>query len=224
MRYNLFHQVHQGLRSLLYETALQLQRTDFLQTDEAGQVLESLQLVAKLFDRHAHTEDNYIFPLVEAYEPSVTDAFEQEHTKDHLLSQLLQESMKLFAAADTGNERLEAGRMIQSAYNKFLLFNLEHMLKEEEILNPIIWHYYRDEELHDVTKNIIAGMPAEYMQPFNECMLRGLNNLEIGYWLKGVEQQAPPAVFQQLCQIAAQELPAQRWRKLLNGMADGVVV
>lgn len=224
MRYNLFHQVHQGLRSLLYQTALQVQHTDFLQTDEAGQALESLQLVAMLFDRHAHTEDQYIFPLVQTYEPSVVDVFAQEHAKDHLLSMLLVESMKLYADADTGEQKLEAGRMILSAYNKFLLFNLEHMLKEEEVLNPVIWHYYSDDELHKVTKSIIAEMPASLMQSFNECMCNGLSNPEISQWLKVVEQQAPENVFLQLCNTAEQELPAGRWRKVLYRMTDGAVL
>lgn len=224
MRYNLFHQVHQGLRSLLYQTALEVQHTDFLQTDEAGQALELLQMVTKLFDRHAHTEDNYIFPLVKTYEPSVIDAFEQEHAKDRLLSMLLIESMKLYADADTGEQRREAGRMIQSAYNKFLVFNLEHMLKEEEVLNPIIWHYYSDDELHKVTGTIIQETPAALMQSFNECICNGLNNAEISQWLKTVEQQAPGNVFLQLCQTAEQELPAGRWRKVLNRMTEGEVV
>ncbi len=220
MRYNLFHQVHQGLRSLLHETALDLQRTDFSRSDETGRVMESLQKVLRLFERHAHTEDYYIFPLIASYEPSVADAFEQEHVKDHMLADLLQQSMLLYRGAETTREKQEVGRMIQSAYTKFHAFNLEHMAKEEDCLNPLIWRYYPDEELHEITARIIREMPAAFMQTFNECMMRGLNDAEIIYWLKQVEQKAPPEVFQALFDIAKQELPANRFRKMLDALSE----
>ncbi len=220
MRYNLFHQVHQGLRSLLHETALDLQRTDFSRSNETGAVMESLQKVLRLFDRHAHTEDYYIFPLIASYEPSVADAFEQEHVKDHMLADLLQQSMLLYRGAESDREKQEVGRMIQSAYTKFHAFNLEHMAKEEDCLNPLIWRYYSDAELHEVTARIIREMPAEFMQPFNECMMRGLNDLEILHWLKQVEQKAPSVVFQALFATAKQELPASRFKKLLDALTE----
>jgi len=47
--------------------------------------------VILLFEKHAHSEDSYIFPAVEKYDPSVADAFEQEHVKDHFLGQFPKE-------------------------------------------------------------------------------------------------------------------------------------
>ena len=38
-RYNIFHQVHKGLKALLYETALQVQQTGFWNADEADDVI-----------------------------------------------------------------------------------------------------------------------------------------------------------------------------------------
>ena len=49
-RYNIFYQVHKGLRAMLYETALLLQHTDFTNFDEAEQAIEQLQTVVELFD------------------------------------------------------------------------------------------------------------------------------------------------------------------------------
>ena len=34
-RYNIFNQVHKGLRALLYETIIKLQQTDFTDTEDA---------------------------------------------------------------------------------------------------------------------------------------------------------------------------------------------
>ena len=87
-RYNIFHQVHKGLKVLLYETALQVQHTDFWNIEEADEVIEQIDELILLFEKHAQSEDTYIFPAVEKYDPSVAHAFEREHLKDHFPGQL----------------------------------------------------------------------------------------------------------------------------------------
>ena len=220
MRYNIFFRVHQGLRSLLFETALQLQRTDFSYPAEATGTLELLSEVLILFDRHAQTEDELLFPMLQPFEPSVQDAFEKEHQKDSMLASLLAESMKLYAGADTNAERLEVGRTIRFAFEHFLLFNLEHMSREESVLNPLLWKYYEDEELYRLTARIVAETPPEYQPLFNQWMLRGLNDAEILSWIRQVEPVAPAPAFDGLLQLAASQLPASRYRKLLEGIKD----
>ena len=179
MRYNIFHEIHQGLRCLLHETALELQRSDFAQTEEALRANESLSRAINLFQYHSDTEARSIFSLIKFYEPSVADTFEQERPKDELLTRLLDGSMRLFVSAETIAEKLEAGRMIQSAYSQFLVFKLERMMREEEVLNPLFWYYYSDQELQEVAKKIIREMPPAYIQSFHQCILRGLNSYEM---------------------------------------------
>ena len=88
-RYNIFNQIHKGLRSLLYETALLLQRTDFTSTAESKIALDKVREVVELFEKHAHTEDTYVLPNIAEYEPAVVTVFEEEHVKDHELSEKL---------------------------------------------------------------------------------------------------------------------------------------
>ena len=149
-RFNIFYMVHKGLRALLYETALMVQHTDFWNVEQGNETIARLKQLVRLFDKHADTEDRFVFPAVEKYEPSVSDAFEQEHVQDHILGQLLTSSLALYSSAAVITDKAEAGRQVQSAYMKFMLFNLEHMAKEEEILNPILWRYYSDDELNAI--------------------------------------------------------------------------
>src|SRR6476469_8206054 len=86
MRYNTFYQVHKALRAMLYETAAELQRTDFNSEEEVTSVLANITTVVDVFDKHAYNEDHFVFSAVEQYEPSVVDSFEQEHVRDHELS------------------------------------------------------------------------------------------------------------------------------------------
>jgi Hemerythrin HHE cation binding domain len=223
-RYNMFNQIHKGLRALLYETALQVQHADFWNVEETEAVIDRIGEVVVLFEKHAHTEDTYVFPAVEKYEPSVADAFEQEHVKDHVLGQLLTSSIDLYRNAEVITEKAEAGKLVHSSFLRFMVFNIEHMAKEEDLLNQILWRYYSDAELLAITRQIIANVPPEFMASYSKWMLRGLNNPEITVWLKEVEKTAPEPVFQHLFIAAERELPQVRFRQVLEGLTEGAML
>lgn len=222
-RYNMFNQVHKGLRALLYDTAMRVQHTDFWNVEEAGDTLRRIREVISLFDKHAHAEDNFVFPAIKKYEPSVADLFEQEHIKDHQLGEeLLGASNAYEAAAVITGKALIAPRICR-LYDRFVAFNLEHMLKEEEVLNPILWRYYSDEELFEITRQIVSQVPAHVMAKMNKWMLRGLHTGEIIGWLKSVEAGAPEVVYHSLLAAAENELPELRFRQVVKGLSEVVV-
>ncbi len=223
-RYNMFTQVHKGLKALLYETALNIQHADFWNVDEADCVVQQVHEVISLFDKHAFSEDSFVFPAVERYEPAVADLFEKEHVMDHKLGQQLEQALIRYTVLPTLTEKAEAGCEIRNAYNRFMIFNLEHMAKEEDVLNPILWRYYSDAELHRLTNAIVAAIPPDYMAKYSRWMLRGLNNPEITVWLREVEKSAPEHVFQALFSQAEQELPAGRFRHVLEGLTEGAML
>ena len=105
-----------------------------------------------------------------------------------------------------------------------MVFNLEHMAKEEDVLNKILWRYYTDPELMAITRQIINEVPADYLGQYNKWMMRGLNNGEIAKWLKGAERNAPEVVFQSLFATAEKELPEKRFREVLEGLTEGMMV
>ena len=65
MRYNTFYQVHKALRAMLYETATELQHTDFNSREEVTSLLANITTVVDVFDKHAYNEDHFVFPAVE---------------------------------------------------------------------------------------------------------------------------------------------------------------
>jgi len=223
-RYNMFHQVHKGLRALLYETGTRLQHTDFWHLDEAEDIIERLEELMQLFHKHADSEDNFVFKAVEKYEPSVADAFEKEHVEDHLLSRQLSSAIRAFRDAPVINEKIVASKAIHTAYSRFMVFNLAHMAKEEEVLNPLLWRYYSDRDLHEITYAIISNIPPTHLAVFNKWMMRGLNNAEITGWLKDVEKNAPEHVFQSLFALAEKELTPRRFRQVMEYLSEGAML
>ena len=224
MRYNSFYKIHKGLRALLYETGLELQRTDFTNDEEATAILQEITGVVDLFERHAYHEDNYIFSAIEQYEPSIVDAFEQEHVKDHELGEKLNSLLSMYSTLKTDDEKIYYGSAIRKHFVEFIAFNLEHMAKEEDIINNLLWRYFSDEEILALEHKIVANSSPENVAMVMKWMLRGLSNQEIIKMLKEVEKHAPEQVFQRLFATAENELSENRFRKVIENLTEGQMV
>jgi hypothetical protein len=150
----------------------------------------------------------------------VVDSFEQEHITDKALGLKLEELQQLFKHASTEMDKINTGVEICSAFIKFMVFNLEHMAKEEDIINKILWRYYNDDELHNITLKIISKTSPETMSLYSRWMIRGLSNNEISDWLKQVKSTAPAFIFQGLLKIAEEELPLYRWQTIQSSIEE----
>lgn len=223
-RYNIFYMVHKGLRALLYETALLMQQTDFTNEEQAEKALEQLQTVLALFDKHAHTEDSLVFAPIQQTEAAVVNELEKEHVKDHELGQRLGGLMTVFSKAVSEENKLEAAAALNIAFVEFMVFNLEHMAKEEDIINKALWKHFSDQELHAITQKIVSTMPPQTMVQFSKWMMRGISNNEITGWLKEVKNSAPDFVFAGLMQTAENELAGQRWQQVQETLSEGALL
>ena len=224
MRYNTFYQIHKGLRAMLYETAIELQRTDFNDEEESAEALANIENVVNLFDKHAYHEDTLVFPAVEKYEPSVIDAFEQEHVKDHELGSKLRTLIAMFDSVENDDDKIQLGSAIRKSFVDFLAFNLEHMAKEEDIINNLLWRYYTDDDIRAIEYQIVSRQTSETTALVCKWMLRGLSNQEITRWLRLVEKNAPEVVFNNLFSMAERELPNTRFRQVLEGLTEGAML
>lgn len=209
---------------MLYDTSLTLQQTYFGDTEEVETALEKVKIVVDVFDKHAGHEDHFILPAIQQYEPSLVDAFEQEHEKDHALSQKLRGLLIVYDYAIKAEVKLETGQAINAAFIEFMIFNLEHMAKEETVLNKVLWRHYSDAEIMAINQKIIASISPEEIAVTSVWMMRGMSNMEISRWLKAVEKHAPEPVFTQLLEIAEKELPYERYRKILENLTEGAMV
>ena len=206
---------------MLYETAIELQQTDFDHKDQGISLLNKVTLVLDVFDKHAYNEDHYVFAAIQEYEPSVVDSFEQEHLKDHELGGRLRTLINIYTSVETEEERIQLGSAIRKAFVEFLSFSLDHMAEEEDIINNLLWRYYTDEQITAIERKIVASQAPDSSAIVWKWMLRGLSNNEISNWLKAVERSAPAPVFNDLFAAAERELPTRRFRQVLEGLTEG---
>jgi hypothetical protein len=218
-RFNIFSLIHKGLRHLLFETATLLQQTDFSQESEAEAALDRVRETLLLFEEHARHEDAHVLPAVATYEPSVSDCFAQEHVADLQLGQELTASVETFFLATDAPSRRERGDAIRVAFNAFLVFNLQHMAKEESLLNSLLWRYYDDASLRQLNARIVQSVQPWIADLVAHWMLLGNTIADCTLWLKGVAAAAPLVVYESLLQKAEKVLPPARWTELRHNLS-----
>jgi iron-sulfur cluster repair protein YtfE (RIC family) len=223
LRFNPFHQVHQGLRALLCHASLALQHTDFGNLYHTGATLSLLEEMVDLFEQHAHAEDTLVFPMIADHSPNVVLHFEQQHEKDHSLMQDLFQCMEQCRKASGSFERTVMGRILQRCLSEFMSFNLTHMTQEESIVLPVIWQYYTDEEIQEKHLAVTASFSQEKKERMGYWMLKGLNEQEIITWFEGLQKNTTPAVFNRYMQLAAAALPPEKFRQLSEILMGGFV-
>jgi hypothetical protein len=208
-RYNVFNQIHKGLRGMLYDTALHVQQTDFSQS-EASQAVDQLKQVLLFFDEHAENEDQFILPHIRTHHAQLLDELEKDHLIDHQLTQSLLDHIQAWKTTDSGSEREAIGQRIFFAFNEFIAFNLYHMNKEESVLMNLLWNQYTDAEIRQMEHAIIESIPPQTLMAESRWMMRSINDKELIQWLLGVKQGAPIAVFNAFLQMAQEELSTER--------------
>ena len=205
-------------------SALKLQQTNFANAEESEAILEQLKQTLDVFDKHAEHEDHGVLPAIQQYEPSIVDAFAQEHILDHQLAENMRSQLAAFETATTPADKLKAGNGILHAFIAFMSFNLDHMAKEETVINERLWRYYSDAEIIGMNQRIVASISPEEMGFTSAWMMKGMNNAEITGWLRAVQENAPEHVFNTLFTIAEKELPYPRFRKILEDLTEGAMV
>ena len=219
-RYNSFNIIHKGLRAALYQTALQLQQTDFTEEGQAEEALNRVKEIIMLFEGHARKEDHFVLPMINEYEPSVVAAFNSEHEEDEKLGKELNNAIEKVTNSTTVLEKIVSGRELIESFVRFMVFNLNHMAKEEDIINKILWRYYSDDEIKAVVAQISKADPPWIHEFYVTWMIRGISNPEAVNWMKAIEKGVPPVVFQSLLQKAEQELPSKRFQKIMQSLSE----
>src|SRR4051812_4300595 len=156
-RYNPFKMIHKALRAMMYDTALTLQQTYFADVEEAEIALAKVEGIINEFEQHAHHEDTFILPAIEAFDPELVEDFEKEHLKDIEIGNRIQTLLTIYRSLETSEERINCGSCINKSFRDFMVFNIEHMAKEEVEINRALWSIYTDEALVELNRRLTAS-------------------------------------------------------------------
>lgn len=150
LRFNLFKKAHKDLQALLADTLIQLQKTNFLIASEAESGIERIKMVLRVMHAHKKLEEDIIFLELDENAISMIDYFNNQHYHDDALTLGLGILLNNFEEAATNTEKASTGNNILSSYIEFMAFNLNHMNMEEQMINPLLWYKYTDNELEEI--------------------------------------------------------------------------
>lgn len=220
-RFNIFNHVHKALRSMLFDTADRLQQTDFDHREEATEMLYDLEKILYYFDKHAEHEDTFILPAVARYNKPLVETFEEEHVADHALAESLRQAMAVWELTDDASEMIDLGRRVTLTFNDFIAFNLTHMNKEEEELNPVLWAWYTDQELLQIRQMLVATIPPADLYDQSRWMVAAASHQELVEWFSSLKRKDQQTLYDIHLRIAEEVLPAKRWHALRHALIPG---
>ena len=209
-RLNVFNMIHKALRAMLYDTALTIQQTHFADTEETETALNKITAVLQMFEQHAHHEDHLLFPKIEQFQPQLVCDFEDEHVTDNALGNQLATLVNIVRHTSDTIEREIAASALSRAFLDFMIFNLQHMAKEESVILPVLWRHYTDDELMAINQDIVATIPPEEKAISALWMVRGVNNAECIGWLGSLKNSLPAEAFSPVFNLTNTELPEKR--------------
>jgi len=223
-RYNIFNQVHKGLRAFLYETGMQVQQTDFTREEEVVRAQESIEEALYYFNQHILHVERFIFPFVIAYHPQLIGNIKQQYQTNTVQAQKLRGAMNAYCHAVGAEEKTAAGKLILKAFTSFLVTHLDCLTREDSLLNSLLWRYYNDAELLGLEKEIVGKLPPRDLAMLSKWVIRGMNNAEIIGWLRAIEKTCISSIFSSFFNSAEKELPDCRWQRIQEALAEGTEI
>jgi len=213
-RYNIFKRTHKGLRSMLFDAGARIQQSDFTKNNQANAAIDIIKQSTRSFLYHLSKEDNIVYHSVVLYAPYIVAMIEQTNIKDEALARSIDKIMDQYKDKSTKKERVDFGHQLQAAFFEFTAAVLQHMGKEETVINELLWSNYTDRQL--------IGMEVEMMKQAtpSDCtwytgkILKELSNREILVWVDLIKEHASPFMLKKLISTARIVLPIDRWQMI----------
>ena len=210
IRFNLFKSVHKGLRALLADTLMQLQQTDFLIETQANVAFERIKLVLLLMHRHTEWEDDIVFQKLGANALSMTGYFTNQHYHTDALTLNMDILICGFEEAKTLTEKEVISNSLLDSFVEFTAYNFNHMTMEEQLINPLLWHTFNDQELQAIQMQHLNPSTSKSEQTFLQWMLIHNTNRELASWLNSMNHKTTATQFNRVYNLAQEVLTPER--------------
>jgi hypothetical protein len=221
-RYNLFR-IHKGLRALLYDTALQLQKTAFADFEQSDAALENVYVAIEFIEVHINLEEAYIFSLLAKYEKATVSAFNSQQQESLRLAEEIKKISRIFQYTETDSERRIAGSALTNAYMQFMMSQLNLMSHEEMEINHMLWYHFNDARLVSMEQQVLASLSPAEMIVYSKWMVKGLADNEMTEWLSGLKKAVRSLVFNAVMNHIHAQLPPESWYRISEELGAGAL-
>jgi hypothetical protein len=213
-RYNIFKRIHKGLRSMLFDAGARIQQTDFSKSKQAIAAMEAIKQTTRSFLYHLSKEDNIVYHSVVLHAPYIVAMIEQTNIKDEALARSITSMVDQYKELNTKKEMIAFGHQLQAAFFEFTAAVLQHMSKEETVVNELLWSNYTDRELIGMEVEMMKQATSSDCNWYTGKILKELSNREILVWVDSIKEHATPLMLKKLISTARIVLPIDRWQMI----------
>lgn len=210
-RYNSFNKIHKALRSVLFETIMDMQKADLSKAQP--ELIEKVFQIVDMIHHHGKNEDAYMFNRLIESNQEIGKELNDDHVADDKLgAELLDLTSKWKAAMD--DTRLDAATDAFHKLTEFTAFNLNHMTKEETTFNSGYWKHYTDDEIRQFEHELVSSLDPHSIMALNGIMFKNINDPELKGFLAELKMGLPEHIYQVVLQSAIDCVGADRVNKL----------
>jgi len=159
-RVDLFTTIHKGIRSLLFEAALETARADLSSTCEVDKLVARIERMLGFLEEHARLEDAEIVPALRLVDSVLAATLAAEHQTHPSVHAAVERAARALAMAPEG-DRIVSGKHLMRVVNQLVSMQLMHMNHEETIVNAVLWGAYGDGELLAMRGRIVERIPDD---------------------------------------------------------------
>ena len=214
-RFDPYAAVHKGLRALMADTLLALGRTDASDAAALQATTERLLEMLEFCRSHAHHENEFLHPAIEARSPGTSSATVIDHTlHEQAIEQLKKAARQL--PESPAEQRAAALLELYRGVALFVAHNLEHLHHEETTHNATLWAYYTDAQIEALHDELVASIEPEQSIFIMRWMLPAMNPAERAHLMRKLRATAPPPSSMRCCRpFAARSIrrPGKRSRR-----------
>ncbi|MFD2164193.1 hypothetical protein ACFSJU_17420 [Paradesertivirga mongoliensis] len=203
---------HKGLRNVISKFSFHLGYTDF---NDPVQLSKLKSLGADMFTLlkdHVNTENNHTLKHLEERVHGASEHDRHDHEKLELIQDSLEHQLENFI----GNESVDE---IHSFYLSFSVFQsqyLEHIYEEETVTELLLQQNFTDDELFHHRAAIMQKISFPVMLLWMKYTIPAQSERESLGMLGGLKHNAPPEAFEQVLDVIAAEMDAERYKSLVD--------
>ena len=214
-RLDLYAGIHKALRAWMFETLLEVGRTDGLDAAALQQALQRVEALLVICESHIHHEQVFLHPLLERARHQASQEADQAHL-GHEREIVRLRGLVWQVRQSTAGARFPLLMALYRELSLFVAENLTHMHWEETVHNETLWACFSDEQLMQAHDALVQSIGPQEMADTLRHLLPALSPLERVGLLGDMRAKMPPGAFDGVLALAHETLPAHDRAALLR--------
>lgn len=218
-RYNLYTNIHKGLRRAQTQLLARLGAANALDEAEVAKLLADMRLMNTMGRRHLEHENIHIHEPLEERIRGASDRLADDHEHHERDFDEL-DGMIAATEAEKAERRAPMLRALYLRYTQFLAEDFAHMLEEETETLALLHRLFTDAELQAIEEKIVASVKPELMMDYLRIMVPAMNPAERAAMVGGMRQAMPVEIFKAVVEAGIRPaLAPAEWRSLEKALS-----